>query len=321
MNNKALLVPIIVFCFFAGALIQKFVFQKTLSQQETESEGSESPSLKELEDKIYTLYRTELQDYRKLKTMKEKYETANDILAKIMVIFLADLGLRVSQSEIQQTFSPLAENSDYQANNKNCPPPTTCAKCPTLKEMAKDEGMQMVPQNYKVQGSTKEKKWVKNEEELGKIKNEGDIQEFLKSVAIDNLFEELPNFKTADNNFTKSMEGVFEGSIEFDNPEEQAHQIYLKFENIVTEDTGVRGDYIIKLSKNGEPYSNSNGGGIIQSFKFSSASKKVIFLELGGRTGYFQLYLMNDGSFIGNFYRQQEVAEFNKIGTVKLYRK
>ena len=59
-----------------------------------------SAALSDLKEKMAQLVDTDFQDYQRLKSMKAKYESANMILAKIMKIFLADLGLRISQSQI-----------------------------------------------------------------------------------------------------------------------------------------------------------------------------------------------------------------------------
>jgi hypothetical protein len=52
------------------------------------------------------LSKEDLRDYQELKDNRKKYEAANQILAKIMKIFVADLGLRISTQQQCQVNSP-----------------------------------------------------------------------------------------------------------------------------------------------------------------------------------------------------------------------
>ncbi len=49
-----------------------------------------------INQKVSGLTDSEISDYYKLKDQKEKYEKANEILSKIVLLFLADLGVKLS---------------------------------------------------------------------------------------------------------------------------------------------------------------------------------------------------------------------------------
>lgn len=295
---------------------------KSTPKHPNEISLEEFNKLKQGKDELLKIYQNDLQDYQNLQTMKERYESANDILAKIMTVFLADLSLRISKDEISEIFRPLQPENDFSPSSKprECPKQNPPKSCPSLKQMAQEQGMQVVPQSYKVINPNREKKWVKSEEKLDSINSEADAQDFLKSVEIENFFDEIKTAKNSSFETIKMMEGKFSGTITFDNPERPSNAVDLKFENIRMLEGKPHADYEIKLSRDGEPYSNSNGNGGVTSFKNSSSSKNVLFLELGGRSGFMQLYFLNNTTLIGNYYRKLDLADYKKEGTVKLNR-
>jgi hypothetical protein len=67
---------------------KKVIEEKTVTVHELDDETK---------NKLQALTESEIADYYRLKTLEEKYKKADEILGKIMQIFLADLGLKISQ--------------------------------------------------------------------------------------------------------------------------------------------------------------------------------------------------------------------------------
>ena len=80
--------------FFAGSPIKKGSLA-TLKSEKVQPDNDLHRKLKELHD-------IDIQEYLSLKEQKAQFIKANEILGKMMTIFLADLGLRVGSSEIQK---------------------------------------------------------------------------------------------------------------------------------------------------------------------------------------------------------------------------
>lgn len=70
------------------------------------------------------LSQEELKDYQDLKEKRLKYEAANKVLAKVMQIFIADLGLKsIKQNECKVTTEFIAPNTQPQPPTTPPPPP------------------------------------------------------------------------------------------------------------------------------------------------------------------------------------------------------
>ncbi len=275
--------------------------------------------LQRAKEKLQNLFDIDIQEYHQLKTMEAKYRKANDILAQIMTIFLADLGLRVSHADIEKISTSEVDTGSPPASNEACPKPTKVRQCPSLTEMATQAGQKLSPLSA---GSKRPREWVQKETLLSEVKSDQDEQEFLKDVEIPDFFFEVANAKEAGLETYQSFRGIFEGRLEYSEPEKNPPaQVYLELD-AQFEDGKIVGQKIMKLSRNGEVFSNSTGNGHITDFKKPQGSGQAIFVDLGGKSGFFQLYFVNGGNtLIGNYYRQTSVSKFRIAGTARLQRR
>ncbi len=118
------------------------------------------------------------------------------------------------------------------------------------------------------------------------------------------------------------LTGVFEGVLNYDNPESNPpSDIWMSFEGSY-EGGKISGVSEIKISRDGRVFSHSKGDGNIDSYKKANLSDQAIFIDLGGKMGFLQAYFINSSNtIIGNYYRQADVSDFRKAGVAVLYRK
>ena len=91
-----------LFTLIIGMIVGGAFFSKSpLEKASVVSLKSEEPArFEELQSKIQEIHDVDIQEYLKLKEQKAQFLKANDILSKMMMIFLADLGLRMSSKEL-----------------------------------------------------------------------------------------------------------------------------------------------------------------------------------------------------------------------------
>lgn len=95
---------------FVGGLVAGFlvlwVFNAKEKKQETEIRVVESQVMLDAREKLQLISETEYEEYLTLQSAKEKYEKADEMLGKMMLILIADIGIRLSK-----TSSDAAKNS------------------------------------------------------------------------------------------------------------------------------------------------------------------------------------------------------------------
>ena len=101
------------------------------------SQETDHSEVREAKSKLQNLYDVDVQEYQRLKNLEAKYSKANDILAKMMTIFLADLGLRISKNDIvEMVAESQIEASAFKESNEEsshkCPDRTEPVSCPSL---------------------------------------------------------------------------------------------------------------------------------------------------------------------------------------------
>lgn len=82
----------------------------------------------ETKSKLQKLTENELDEYLKLKSLEEKYKKADEILGKAIMIFLADLGLRISDDKVEfakKALTQLSSASDPAPDQKVSEPNTS----------------------------------------------------------------------------------------------------------------------------------------------------------------------------------------------------
>ncbi len=292
------------------------------SNPATSSFSDSQQQLANIKDQFLTLYETDLQDYARLKTMEAKYQSANDILAKMMTIFLAELGLRISKNEIHEITAPIKQegHNALTGSNKACGPQKSRSQCPSLSQLAREQGKQVIDLNNL--NKPKKPKWLENEGKISSIESEDDAKEFLKSVEIKNFSQEIASAKNVGNSGYEKFQGRFEGTLYFDDKDKAPADVFMELDGTIDENGKVVGKNEIKLSREGKVFSHSTGNGDIKNYKKPKSSEKTFFVDLGGKMGFLQVYFLDGGNvLIGNFYRQQDVAKFSKEGIVRLYRR
>ncbi len=319
MSRRVIEVLLLVVLISAAFVIgQNWKFPDKKISEETQQAHIK---LEALRNQIQDIYNKDLQDYARLKSLEAKYQSANTILSKMMTIFLAELSLKLRQHDIDKVTQPLPKSLTDQrdsGDSKACSP-QQAPSCPSLKQLAKEQGKRVI--DAALTTTTSETQWTDKEEKLSEIKSEEDIIEFLDAVQIKNFFSEIAKASSADAKGLQKMQGSFSGTLYYDDPNTRPAEILMELDAHI-ENGSIVGNNEIKLSRDGKAFSHSSGSGEMKNYKKTEASDKVLFLDLGGKTGYLQLYSLDDGNtLIGNYYQQIEVSSFKKKGRAHIERR
>lgn len=223
-----------------------------------------------------------------------------------VLVFLAETGLKLSQKEIA-----------HFKGNKIPLPATTELAADSSSASTKKEATPCGP--VKAGQSNTNFLWL-NAEKSGKISEED-----LKSLEIGNLFSAIKHAKPYGSDLAQKIEGHYEGSIHIEKPSALVWSTTLELE--VTGENGegvVEGKYKFSLAEpNKPPFSSSSGDGTQTQFSVPEGSQ-AIFLKIRAqdKENYLQLYSLDNGKkLIGNYYNAKSMDEFEKTGTVNLWRR
>ena len=246
----------------------------------------------------------ELREYLSLKTQKEKYEKADELLGKIIMIFLADLDLKMSPLAIEfakksivpkKLITPKKEDSKKSEKSENKPP--------------EDKKENPNPN------------WIANEQKSTEAYSDHEKKEFLKSVVIDDLFSKLKDKKPISQSQLKNLNGSYYGKVLFNKAGQTPWDVEVEFDGYF-QNTNPTANSLVKLSKNGKVFSSGTSNGSIKDFNQLGGDSSALVVEANGGDSFFQLYSnkLND-SYFGNYYEKDGSGNLVNNGTVYLTRK
>lgn len=273
---------------------------------QTVSNESYKTALQGLEQKMRQISEQDLAEYNRLKDRRAQYEKAEEILAKILQIFVADLGLRINKGDLDKLAkhqaAPAAAPAPVETVAQAPPPPKKKAETPPPTSAAPSDSL-----NWKVM-----------ERKLGEVRNEGDAEGFLKSVMVDNLFPSVRTAKPAMRSKLDHMVGRYRGQIRMTDAGQQPSEIEMEL-SLNPGNELAEGEYRIKISQNGNVQSDSNGKGNFKDYYTAGDSAAIIVRTTP--QNYLQLYWSAQlNQFFGNYYQADSVDKYTPVGVVFLRR-
>lgn len=248
---------------------------------------------------IEQLSKNDYQDYLRIKDADEKLKKADEILGKVMILFLADLSLHISQQKNVPVSASVIENS---AKPLSVEPSSSVKANPSS----------TTENPVAVQPAT-----VFNDKKITQAATMKEALSYLKQVETKDLKSVLSgNFKvTTEQNLL--LQGHYVGVITFD---DQTEPWRIEWDvNSDFRDGQLKGQSEIRLSNSKKVFSRSRGQGDIKDFSAWSKDSQAILVNSYGDDGYIQLYyLAHLNKFVGNYYLKDKSGSFKKVGTTFL---
>jgi hypothetical protein len=288
-----------------GVLLGSF-FTPYLSREDRDS-GAQSQGQWRM--KLQALTDQDIAEYYRLKTLEERYKKADEILGKIMVIFLADLGLKVAPETIEQTKLKLIDvpyvGTSEGMRSAN---PVEGAANPTTATGA---------------DSSNAWKWIAAEKSRELIRSDREAPGFLEKVKIENLDEALKSSALFGNRtqILEMLQGRFSGMAHVTYDQKSRDWAVELFLDAKVVEGRLQGVARAKMSENGKEFSNSSDGGDMTSYREFTTGSDAVLIKVSPSVAFQVYYLKAMNSLVGNVYRRTTEDEaYQYIGTLNLKR-
>lgn len=286
------------------------------------AQAADAELLQKLRTELQASLDQELADYARLKTLEEKYQRADEILGRVMVMLLVNLGIKVSpefRAHLQNSVRGEAarlENLAATAAAQKAKEEAKLAKADTAKANLNEVGAEAATPFERDLSKAR-----KAERKLEDLRSEDDIQGFLAQTRLSApkiFFTESQDFSNQQqilNLLNGTFSGLAQVTIE-QRPETWQVEVNLEAQMQGNELHGKAG---IKLSKNGEAFSSSGDEGGISSLREFSGGTRAMVLNASPTTFFQVYYLRQLNSLVGNVYRKPRgKSEYEWIGTLSI---
>ncbi|MGE3975887.1 MAG: hypothetical protein AB7F59_15285 [Bdellovibrionales bacterium] len=194
------------FFLIAVALTTGLLTALFLNQPSTEDSNLCSEQMEILRSKFEGLSKVDIQEYLELKEAKARYEKADEILGKIMTIFLADLGIRVAQGQLK-----LLKEQASSVTKSNSPELTE--KGTVLAQAVNTQITQSNSQQAPSAAGESQLRVNTND-----VHSENELKDFFKTAQLESPTNAWRIGKGLNSEGAQMVSGIFEGEIIFDQP-------------------------------------------------------------------------------------------------------
>lgn len=244
-----------------------------------------------LKSKMSLISTVDIKDYLELKDNRAKFEKANEILGKIMIIFLADLKLHFDKKILE----PVSSSLDLK---DNILPVKKIESHQESREKVNDR-KELPEQRDYFEDSNVSLKTTKNRLKKIRIKNPSHLSKSLPMKKSNLLFRKINGYFSGKLFLEKGPIDLINSSIEF------------RFDK-----SKVIGKVEVSISRNGNRYGHLRANGDNENVLYLKNKPKQVILKISP-SSYLQLiYIKRSDSFIGNYYENHKFA-----GLAKLIRK
>lgn len=276
--NKILISAIVAF--IVGFLSNRFFnSQPSINSKEPTVQCSD---LNVAKSNLISISQNEYIEYTKIKDLKQKYEKADELLGKIMLLFLADVGFKVKKdvSVEQVVATPAAVSSS--------PNPT-----PVNNNLSETAVVPSVPQNNP--GLVGKSSLIKS------LQTEKQIRDELNKAIIENPKMEIAKGEAPTQRQARILEGRYTGTIKFLDGKRQNLSVTWDLIPDYSK-SGLSGTFNLNIHGPGTD-SESSGRGNIDNIVGLAEDKDGFLVSGCGDQCYLQLYYnVPSDQFFGNYY-------------------
>ncbi len=295
----------IVLMIFVAGLTLGYIIPRTSNLKPTplSSDRESQDKLNDLKNKLQTISEEDINEYIQLKDMKAKYEKADEIFGKILTLFLLDLGLKISEKQIEEL-----KTSTYTLTENNQPVPSEKAdtsEAESIKPVAQvsDEKTYANSRNFE------------SDEKTSKLLNE---------KILSNPIATWSAAKPINRKAFNLIDGHFIGNIFFVEPDKTPLELEMELSNASFEKGQVIGEFLLKTTDPSNPKyrdtTRHEPNSKISNFRL--ADDGAILVEAMGGDGIFQLYYFKQtNSFQGSLYEKRGLDSFKRTGGILLNRR
>lgn len=268
-------------------------------QGEQAAKESYDLELNEFKSPFQKLSPEEIREYLRTQNADEKLRKADELLAKMMQIFVAQVGLKLTQADLNQ-FGKVPSKAETAAPIDNQPPP----KIETPPAVAKNQDVEDRLLAQRLKSRTRN------------VNSAAEADRFAKMLG-DNYAERVQDSQILTREQIRNLNGIFEGEIKFDK-DKTVQRVNLEFNGRVEKNRFIEGTLSLKIfDENNKLINQTTGSGNVS--KNLSGNENEIFVEAGRY--FLQLTFFPAMDSWGGVYLENEKGRFNRLGSVILRRR
>lgn len=297
------------------------LFSPPAKQQAAESE-EQLHRYERAKDKLAAFSERDLQDYLRLQNLEAKYKKADELLGKMILILVADLGIKMSDEQVQFAKRSVvaAQSGGTKADNLADHQPIQHTALTGSGQLGGSLVTPMAAAPVPPQLSPLQ--WQKAETKLSGLRDAQDMEAFLKETRISNFGQHLSQSQLLRKPEPK-ITGCFEGEAPLQDGSGKVWHIKTETEFTDDHSTGpqkLNGKSTIEIYEGGKPINRSGNNGTLKNFKQFPGSSAALLIQISDIL-FMQAYPLTDRDMlIGNLYRLSDAEEFTFIASVQLHR-
>ncbi|MBC7369922.1 MAG: hypothetical protein H7326_00040 [Bdellovibrionaceae bacterium] len=262
-----------------------------------------------VKEDLIALTRKDFEEYQKLKTLEERYQKADEILGKIVVLFLADLGSRLAYRPAPPAEVNKVANEVAAEIGRGQPPAARSpVSTPTPDGAASSVGVNS--------------QWQNHESSVSRLQDDQSAFASILKLSIPDIPGVVSGSRGLRPREAALIEGRFVGEIKFIKHDIHKSDWNLEWEVVLSNSLKVEGSGYILISDkaDGKQLSRTRfGPGSLKDFMKPSGSRAMI-INVYGDDGYVQLYPLGNDSSVwgGNYYEKKKDGKFELIGQARV---
>lgn len=294
-----------------------------VGQQYPSKTTPNSAAQMETRQELLDLTAKDFEDYKNLKTLEERYDKADEILGKIVTVFLAELGTRIAfkatpPSALESQCNSLPQLADA---NQNPSLNQSAAPDPQPSEVSAPT---QTPNTNASARSTPEQlaNWKRAEAALLNLEDEAQAMAALKQLEYEDLYSSLRYTTPISKEAHVPIRGQLDGEIIFFDRTKQKSDWIISWTLNVDDHKRDAADSLIILSTkdDGKVFSRSNTSSGALGDVLRTPESKGLIINLRPDGTYMQIYPLKGNSrlWVGNVYEEIKRGQFKRTGTVRL---
>ena len=273
-----------VVAFAVGFLSNRFLSSSTSSDTLNKSTSVQCANLEAAKSSLMSISQKEYLEYAQIKDLKEKYEKADEILGKVMLLFLADVGFKAQKI-------PLAESVSAGPMG---PSPLTAAAI--LENNKSNEATSLA-----VRSTPSSPGLVRKSVVINALQTQKQIRDELDKAIIENPKMETAKGQSPTQKQIRILEGRYNGTIKFLDTKRQNLSVTWELIPDYLKD-GLSGTFNLNIHGPGTNSESSGHGSIDNIVSLAEDHEGFLVNGCGGRC-YLQLYYNTPSDqFFGNYY-------------------
>lgn len=267
------------------------------------------PAANQVEEKLKSdlveLTQKDFEEYQNLKSLEDRYKKADEILGKIVSVFLADIGVRLSFKPTNPALLDVSCNTPLVAASPTpSPAPVMSQVTPTPTPNATPKAKK---KNIRLSEGNKA------------------FQEELRSLALTDLFAAVKESSSLKMANAANLMGHFQGEIRFFDRKKHKSDWILEWSLAKGGFQETVGISYIKISNKSDgnlisKTDSASGQELLKNY-FSMGNDGAIFVNIYSDRGYVQIYPQGSRrQWAGNYYERESLGVYSFAGQVQLSR-